>query len=120
MKRIVWIILTFVIIIGLNSCVEQKNKRMSKEDLKTSDQRSSYTFGIDLAKKLSASDEHDYEAFLQGFRDYVEGKELLLTQEEMMKIKSEGKKVVAQKREERSNAKGNWFIAKNFPSMGST
>ena len=100
MKKIVEIMLTLIIIIGLNSCVEQKDKRMTKEDLKTKDDRSSYTFGIDLARKLTASPEFKLEAFLQGFKDEANDYPLLLSQEEIMKIKNEGKEMVARKKEE--------------------
>lgn len=126
MKRIVGIVLTFVIIIGLNSCINQNNKRMNKEDLKTKDDRSSYTFGIDLAKKLTKSPEFKLEAFLQGFKDEANDYPLLLSQEEIMKIKNEGKVQVAKKMEEtpegisaEENLKlGEAFLAENKTKEG--
>ena len=113
MKKIVWVMLSFVFIIALNSCMEQKETRMAKEDLKTEDQKSSYTFGIDLAKKLTKSPEFKYESFLQGLKDQVEGKELLLTQEEMMKLRNASEKLVDQKQENQKQEKENWIKPDN-------
>ncbi|MDA3837645.1 MAG: FKBP-type peptidyl-prolyl cis-trans isomerase [Candidatus Delongbacteria bacterium] len=126
MKRGVWIILLFVTIFALSSCMQQNEKRMKKEDLKTKDDRSSYTFGIDLARKLTASPEFKLEAFLQGFKDEATDYPLLLSQEEIMKIKNEGKVQVAKKMEETSegispeeNLKlGEAFLAENKNKEG--
>ena len=113
MKRISGIMLIFIIIIGLNSCVEKSGKKITKEDLKTENQRSSYTFGADLAKKLTKSPEFEMESFLQGFKDQVEGKELLLTQEEMIDIKAAGEKLVTQKKEDMKEDQKNWIKPEN-------
>ncbi|MBN2788564.1 MAG: FKBP-type peptidyl-prolyl cis-trans isomerase [Candidatus Delongbacteria bacterium] len=82
------------------SCVEQKKSRLNKEDLKTKEDKSSYTFGIDLARKLLASPEFKIEPFLQGFKDEADNYPLLLSQEEIMRIKSDGKEMVAKKKED--------------------
>ena len=93
MKRIVLIILSFIIIIGLNSCVEQKKGKITKEDLKTDDQKSSYVFGVDIARKVSGSNKKfDADVFIQGLKDQLEGKGTLLTQDEMKLVREQGRK----------------------------
>jgi len=126
MKKLVWMTLTILIITMLIGCLGESEKRLNKEDLKTKDDKSSYTFGIDLARKLTASPEFKLEAFLQGFKDEANDYPLLLSQEEIMKIKNEGKKMVAVKKEEEGNGispeenlkLGEAFLAENKTKEG--
>ena len=96
MKRIVLVILTFVFIIALSGCIEraeQKTKGLTKEDLKTDDQKSSYVFGVDIARKVSGPNKKfDADAFTQGLKDQLEGKGTLLTQDEMKLVREQGRK----------------------------
>ncbi|MDA3884470.1 MAG: FKBP-type peptidyl-prolyl cis-trans isomerase [Candidatus Delongbacteria bacterium] len=126
MKRVVVIILTILVVLGLNSCTKQKNKRMTKEDLKTKDQKSSYVFGVDIGNIASSKDRFEIEAFVQGVKDQLEGKGTLLNKGEMQLIRDDTRKQLAKMEKvdtssndsENNASEGERFLADNLEKEG--
>ncbi len=92
-------------------------------ELKTFDQRFSYTLGVRMAKMLTAQGigELDGTAFGEAVADVVNGKELQMTQEEMtetLKERSERIKKERQAKAAEALEKGKKFLADNAKKEG--
>lgn len=95
-------------------------------ELKTTEQKASYTLGTDLAKNLATQGIHiDMTALIAGIRDITENKKPQLTEQEMqaaiMQLKKElmAKKIAEHKKLAQQNAKaGADFLAKNKTKPG--
>ncbi len=92
-------------------------------ELKTFDQRFSYTLGVRMAKMLTAQGigELDGPAFGAAVADVINGKELQMTQEEMtetLKERSERIKKERQAKAAEALEKGKRFLADNAKKQG--
>ncbi|MDG6777667.1 FKBP-type peptidyl-prolyl cis-trans isomerase [Thiomicrorhabdus sp. zzn3] len=94
--------------------------------LKTNEQKASYTLGVDLAKNFTKQGLNiDVEAFTSGMQDALNQKPLRLTQEEMQTAVNEVKQAMmqkqleARKKQAEANAKaGADFLAENKKKPG--
>jgi FKBP-type peptidyl-prolyl cis-trans isomerase FklB len=98
----------------------------SKEDLKTQKDKVSYSIGLDIGKNMKTNSiEVDSEILLQGLKDGLEGKDGLLTEEEIAQVMQEfqqelmAKQAAKQKEDGEKNMKeGAEFLEANKKKEG--
>ena len=95
-------------------------------ELKTLEQKASYSYGIDIIKNLKAQGvEIDLDAFVQGMRDSQSGAKPALSDQEMRQAKSkyqlkarERRLAEAERIAKENKAKGEAFLAENAKKPG--
>ncbi len=95
-------------------------------ELKTLEQKASYSYGIDIIKNLKAQGvEIDLDAFVQGMRDSQSGAKPALSDQEMRQAKSkyqlkarERRLAEAKRIAEENKTKGEAFLAENAKKPG--
>ena len=120
MVRVPIVTMIVVVMLSLISCAE-KGETAAKTELKSFVEKSSYALGMDFGgyvKRMPV--DVDLASLLQGIRDTVEGKEPLLSGDEMSEIMAEFQQQMQQagnrQREELGSAnvaEGETFLAEN-------
>ncbi|HPI36821.1 MAG TPA: FKBP-type peptidyl-prolyl cis-trans isomerase [Ignavibacteriaceae bacterium] len=118
--------LSAIVVLMSFSLVSCQTGVTSKEDLKTQKDKVSYSIGLDIGKNMKTNSiEVDSEILLQGLKDGLEGKDGLLTEEEIAQVMQEfqqelmAKQAAKQKEDGEKNMKeGAEFLEANKKKEG--
>ncbi len=118
--------LSAIVVLMSFSLVSCQTGVTSKEDLKTQKDKVSYSIGLDIGKNMKTNSiEVDSEILLQGLKDGLEGKDGLLTEEEVAQVMQEfqqelmAKQAAKQKEDGEKNMKeGAEFLEANKKKEG--
>jgi FKBP-type peptidyl-prolyl cis-trans isomerase FkpA/FKBP-type peptidyl-prolyl cis-trans isomerase FklB len=90
-------------------------------ELKTLDDKFSYTLGMNLGKQLRQNDvKINFDIYFQALKDAQGGKELLLTDEEGGQVMREFQTTLRDRQLEKGNTEGKAFLAENKKVQGVT
>ncbi len=102
--RFTSVIVIILISLGAASCQENKVK---KEDLKTQQDKVSYSIGLDIGRNLKQNAiEVEMEKFVQGLKDGMKDSTALMTQEEIASCMQQFQQDMMKKKNEQQSVQG--------------
>ena len=82
--------------------------------LGTLDQKFSYTLGINLGKQLKQNDVNlDFDLYMKGLKDALEGKPLLLTEDQTRQVMTDFQKELRDRQMDKGKKEGEAYLAAN-------
>jgi len=122
MSRVITLLVMGFMAFSCLSCAKLKSisgAKGAKTELKTENEKASYALGMDIGTQLrDVQSNIDFDAFVQGIRDTLEGKKTLLTPEQAMAIKTEFFQKMQAEKSQKNTSEGDLFLAENKKKPG--